>query len=223
MVAVSGAKKEMTPAQKARAERAARARREGQRKAAAAAKTKTPDAVIPDTTGRQAAAALAKLKKIETDRGNALFDEPKRTVPSPQAKPKISTPVKAAATVKKPATAKAPTGTPMSGVHEVDVEKAVQKMNIEHVQCRDFGHSWRPFSARWMPDENCYESQLRCSRCSTVRTRWLGRHGEQLGGTYNYAEGYTIKGLGRLSGADRDHVRLASLMSVLVEDTAAEA
>lgn len=111
----------------------------------------------------------------------------------------------------------------MSGDHERDVEGAVNKMSVDHLQCRDFGHSWRPFSARWMPRENYYESQLRCARCHTIRTRWLSRTGAQVGGSYDYAEGYQIKGLGRLTGTDRDHVRLASVLSVLVTDTAEEA
>ena len=110
----------------------------------------------------------------------------------------------------------------MQGPQEIDVEAAIGKMKIDHVQCRDFGHSWRPFSARWLPQENCYESQLRCARCSAIRTRWLSRTGTQLSGHYDYADGYLVKGLGRLTGSDRDHIRLASVLSVLVDDTAQE-
>jgi len=98
-----------------------------------------------------------------------------------------------------------------------DVQKAIETMNLEYVQCRDFGHSWRPFSARWNSVENAYESQLQCSRCSTVRTRWLSTTGQQLQSSYNYADGYAVKGLGRLTGSDRDIVRLTSVLA-LVQD-----
>jgi hypothetical protein len=109
---------------------------------------------------------------------------------------------------------------PIQDVHAADLEKAVQSMKVEYVQCRDFGHSWRPYHAKWWPKENAYESQLRCARCSCVRTRWLSRTGSQIGGAYDYPAGYQMKGLGRLSGTDRDVIRLQSILSVLVEDTA---
>ena len=112
---------------------------------------------------------------------------------------------------------------PLGDPHLIEIQKAVAAMTLEHVQCRDFGHSWRPFHARWIPADNLYESQLRCSRCTTIRTRFLSRTGEQLSSGYDYAEGYTTKGLGRLSGSDRNVIRLQSIQSVLVQDTAQEA
>lgn len=109
---------------------------------------------------------------------------------------------------------------PIQDDHAVGLEKAVQSMKVEYVQCRDFGHSWRPYHAKWWPKENAYESQLRCPRCGCVRTRWLSRTGSQIGSAYDYPDGYQMKGLGRLSGTDRDVIRLQSILSVLVEDTA---
>lgn len=88
-------------------------------------------------------------------------------------------------------------------------------MNVDFVQCRDFGHSWRPLSARWLEKQSCYESVLRCTRCGTDRHRWLSSTGTQLSGAYEYADGYLVKGLGRLTGTDRDMVRLASVLAVL--------
>lgn len=101
-----------------------------------------------------------------------------------------------------------------------DVHKAVESMAIEHVQCRDFGHSWRPYTARWIASFNQYESQLLCARCKTIRTRFLSRTGGLVDSKYDYADGYTIKGLGRLSGEDRDVIRLSSILAVLTPDTA---
>ena len=106
---------------------------------------------------------------------------------------------------------------PVSGV-----EQAIKHMDLAHIQCRDFGHSWRPYSARWMAKDNAYQSQLQCQRCKTLRVRWLSKTGAQLSGSYDYPEGYLVKGLGRLSGTDRDVIRLQSVLSVLAVDTAEE-
>lgn len=111
---------------------------------------------------------------------------------------------------------------PIQDQHAADLEKAVHDMKVEFVQCRDFGHSWRPFHAKWWPKENAYESQLRCGRCGCVRVRWLSRTGSQIGSDYDYPAGYQMKGLGRLSGTDRDVIRLTSILAVLVDDTAEE-
>jgi hypothetical protein len=104
-------------------------------------------------------------------------------------------------------------------VHEApvppSVEKAVQGMDVEHLQCRDFGHSWRPFSVQWVNRLNLYEYQLKCMRCTTIRTRWHDRTGAVVSSNYDYVEGYQIHGLGRLSGTDRDVIRLASIMAVM--------
>jgi len=116
-----------------------------------------------------------------------------------------------------------PVGEAPKGTHEFDLAAAVKRMDLGFLQCRDFGHSWRPFTARWMPQDNCYESQLQCQRCKTVRTRFLSRRGEQLSGGYDYAEGYLVKGMGRLTGTDRDSIRLASIQAVLQHDAAEEA
>lgn len=106
--------------------------------------------------------------------------------------------------------------------HNSDLDAAISHMELEFIQCRDFGHSWRPYSARWLPSDNCYESQLRCARCKAIRTRWLSRTGSQVGGGYDYADGYLVKGIGRLTGTDRDKIRLASVLAVLPSDTASE-
>lgn len=95
----------------------------------------------------------------------------------------------------------------------------IDTMRVEHVQCRDFGHSWRPYTAARLRGGG-YESTLRCSRCRTLRKRTLGNHGQVLASSYEYPEQYIILGLGRLVGEEKDHLRLASIQHVLVEDTA---
>lgn len=107
-------------------------------------------------------------------------------------------------------------------IGQTELEKQIYSMTIEHVQCRDFGHSWRPFSARLLPGQNMFEQVLRCARCTTVRTRHLGMRGQLLDSSYDYVDGYQMKGLGRMSGTDRDVVRLASVRSILIQDTVTE-
>lgn len=94
----------------------------------------------------------------------------------------------------------------------------IHDLATDHLQCRDFGHSWRPYTARWDSKQRAYETQLRCSRCRTVRLRWIGPRGEQLESRYDYADGYLIKGIGRLTGTDRDALRLESVHRVLPQD-----
>lgn len=95
------------------------------------------------------------------------------------------------------------------------VAEALSAMPDSHLLCRDFGHGWRPWSAEWIPQRRQYAEHLVCTRCQTVRTRLLDEWGAQLGQGYTYPEGYLVKGLGRLTGDDRNAVRLAGLRAVM--------
>lgn len=98
------------------------------------------------------------------------------------------------------------------------IESVVDGMKLEYIQCRDFGHSWRPYTAK--ATRFGYEEQLRCNRCRGIRTRTLNARGAVMSGNYEYSDGYLIKGLGRLAGAERDYVRLASVKAIATPDTA---
>lgn len=114
---------------------------------------------------------------------------------------------------------KAPVSTPPPR-HSVDVDQTISGMRDDHLQCRDFGHSWRPYTARWSPEDRCYETQLRCQRCKTIRVRLIGQRGEQLSNHYDYADGYIVKGMGRLDGDERNRLRLESVQRIMPNDTA---
>jgi hypothetical protein len=105
----------------------------------------------------------------------------------------------------------------------VDLHTALGAMRLEHLQCRDFGHAWRPYAAQWLTTERCYESRLRCSRCRTQRVRLIGQNGALVSSHYEYADNYLVKGLGRLDTSDRNELRLASLQHVLPAETDEEA
>lgn len=90
-------------------------------------------------------------------------------------------------------------------------------MPESHLHCRDYGHAWRPFNARYLPDEQAYEQVLRCTRCRAQRFRVLDSRGTVLSSHYAYKRGYLVKGMGRLSAAERGAIRLASIRADMGE------
>lgn len=100
-------------------------------------------------------------------------------------------------------------------VRGTPVSDAIAGMDDTHLLCRDFGHSWRPWDAQWIPQRRQYLEALLCSRCQTVRRRLLDEYGAQLAQSYTYADGYLVHGLGRLTGDDRNSLRLAGLQAVM--------
>lgn len=92
---------------------------------------------------------------------------------------------------------------------------ALAAMPDEHLLCRDFGHSWRPWTAEWIPQRRQYVEALVCARCQCVRRRLLDEYGALLGNAYTYPEGYLVHGVGRLTGDDRNDLRLAGLQAVI--------
>ena len=98
---------------------------------------------------------------------------------------------------------------------EFDIDSAIHNMPDTYIQCRDFNHSWRPFTANWSQKERCYEVQLKCSRCKTTRHRLMNAEGSLLANRYTYADGYLIKGMGRMIGDERDKLRLESVLRIL--------
>jgi hypothetical protein len=100
-------------------------------------------------------------------------------------------------------------------VRGTPVGDAISTMVDTHLLCRDFGHSWRPWAAEWIPQRRQYLEALVCHRCEAVRRRLLDEYGAQLGQSYTYPDGYLVKGLGRLTGDDRNSLRRAGLQAVM--------
>lgn len=152
-------------------------------------KVASPKIIERETPQAAAKRALANLEAAESRRG--------KTVAVVQHDPAI----------RNGGTAK-----PVTTQLEFDLDAALEKLNLDFIECRDIGHPWRKASTRWMKAENAWEQAMVCGRCGTRRTRWLSRTGSILGGGYDYADGYQLKGSGRLVGTDRDKVRLASIL-----------
>lgn len=94
-----------------------------------------------------------------------------------------------------------------------DVAGAIAHMTAMQIQCRDYGHAWKPWRAELIGKGGArgYEQALRCTRCDTERWRTLTRYGEVVSAHYVYPDGYLVKGLGRLTGEDRGQLRVASI------------
>ena len=92
-----------------------------------------------------------------------------------------------------------------------DLDAAIGSMPDSHLHCRDYGHSWRAFTAAWNAKERAYDQTLRCTRCRALRSRLLDSHGNVLNTNYTYPDSYLVRGMGRLTGDDRGMVRLASV------------
>jgi len=98
------------------------------------------------------------------------------------------------------------------------VRQHIANMALQYVQCRDWGHSWRPYSVT--QERGDWHQELRCARCHTIRRWILDRYGHPTSKTYDYPDDYlAAPGTGRMSADDRDVLRLRSLQALLTADT----
>jgi hypothetical protein len=95
------------------------------------------------------------------------------------------------------------------------VEEFAAHLSISFLQCRELGHVWKPWTARRDEEHNTFERSLRCPRCKTKRHETLSMRGAKLRSYYEYPEGYTTDGLGRIVGEGRDALRVESLIRTL--------
>lgn len=96
-----------------------------------------------------------------------------------------------------------------------EAAEAAEHMATSHLECRDHGHPWKPWSVRWLPADQSYERIFRCTRCKTKRKQLVDSSGAILHGGYEYPDGYLLD-IGRLAGGAKDALRLASLQRQLV-------
>jgi hypothetical protein len=94
------------------------------------------------------------------------------------------------------------------------IQDALEDMEGEYLECRDYQHSWRPLSAA-RNEDGTFTRTRRCSRCGTRKEETLSGRGAILSGRYIYPVGYLVKGLGRIAGEGRDALRLASVTRLM--------
>lgn len=109
------------------------------------------------------------------------------------------------------------------GADREEIASFAAGLRISHLHCREMGHSWRAWVARFDSEHNSYERALRCTRCKTERWEHIGLSGAKLGTSYVYPDGYQCE-YGRIVGEGRDALRLESLtrtLSVVRDDESA--
>lgn len=82
---------------------------------------------------------------------------------------------------------------------------------IEHLECRDWGHSWE-IAYLTRDSDGVLIRRLNCTRCDTGRFDYLTKAGHVVGRTYRYAELYLDPGHGRF---DKAAVRKQVLVHLL--------
>lgn len=96
-----------------------------------------------------------------------------------------------------------------------EVERFAEGLSVGHLACREMGHNWRAWTARFDAEHNSFERALRCTRCRTERHQSIGLSGAMLSNNYKYPEGYSAEGIGRIVGEGRDALRLESMTRTL--------
>lgn len=87
----------------------------------------------------------------------------------------------------------------------------VEGLTAGMLDCRDFGHQWKPWGARWAGDAHGWERRLRCPRCKTERVQMVSRSGHVLTNRYLYPDGYLAPALPDAPRISRDQFRLESI------------
>lgn len=108
-----------------------------------------------------------------------------------------------------------------------DVKRQARQWSDEILECRTYGHMWRPYTARFNNRYKYWAVVQRCQRCTSERRRQLTARGKRTSSSYDYVDGYLTEGLGRLTGEARDILELATITRVFpverVSGKAAEA
>lgn len=98
--------------------------------------------------------------------------------------------------------------------HAAFIADVADKYPDKYLQCRDYGHGWKPNNAVWLED-GFIERVLRCDRCKTERFQILDKNGYIISGYYHYSSGYQIPGAGRLDTNARAVLRHANLLRIM--------
>lgn len=93
------------------------------------------------------------------------------------------------------------------------VADAAKEMTQAHLECRSLGHTWKPYTAEYDATARAYDAVLRCPRCKVRRVLLIDVRGHVVSTHYDYgdADGYMLKGMGRVVGEGKDALRLEQL------------
>lgn len=96
------------------------------------------------------------------------------------------------------------------------IDIIIANMKRSFLECRDWGHTWRPYDARIDNKGKFYIEILRCTRCVSRRERKIAYpSGGILKTTYTYPEGYLVPGWGGMTKNDKGILRIAVLQMMI--------
>ena len=105
--------------------------------------------------------------------------------------------------------------------NKTDKPQTIDDVLDEHLECRDYMHSWKPYEAKEIQKGRVVERILRCERCKTLKRQTLViKRGRAFlsTGSYKYAEGYLIKGIGHITQEDKAKLRFRTIIRELSDD-----
>lgn len=98
-----------------------------------------------------------------------------------------------------------------------DVASAATQWSDGQVNCRVYGHVWRPLTVTHRP--GVYTIYQRCGRCRCDRWQEVDDRGYPLSGwNITYIDGYLMKNLGRLGSDGRAVLRLRTFRGLPIHE-----
>jgi hypothetical protein len=80
----------------------------------------------------------------------------------------------------------------------------------EWLECRTYGHTWKPQAATYTKDRKAIATTQLCPRCECERHALLdARTGWVISSRIDYPDGYLLKGVGRMTGDAKGALRLS--------------
>ena len=96
-----------------------------------------------------------------------------------------------------------------------DVERAAETWSDGQVNCRTYGHAWRPLTVSHRP--GVYTIFQRCGRCRSERHQEVNEQGYQISTwKIHYEDGYLLHNLGRVGADGRAVLRLVTLRGLSI-------
>lgn len=96
-----------------------------------------------------------------------------------------------------------------------DVSNAAADWSEGQVNCRVYGHTWRPMTVTHRP--GIYTIYQRCGRCRCDRWQEVNESGYPVSGWHiTYIDNYLLKNLGRVGADGKAVLRLRSIRGLSV-------
>jgi hypothetical protein len=92
-------------------------------------------------------------------------------------------------------------------------KQAVPTIPDNFLECRDYGHNWKPYNAEVDNRRRFVKRIQQCGNCESFRSHKISTavrsRGQLIPGSasYSHAEGYLNKGHGRLTADAKDQIR----------------